>query len=100
MIHGSDVLQKASKGTELLPFLCCFQGQPRHCFTNAANSSVAFLHSLPLGFLPHLCPRSRSMAWTLRQPLTRLDVELIILNFNYRAFPALSVKLEVHNGPF
>lgn len=64
-----------------------------------------FQHSFLLkppasGFLPHLCPCSRSTAWTLRQLLAPLDAELIILNFNYRAFPALSVKPEVHNGPF
>jgi len=92
--------KKLPKGIELLPFIRCFQGQPRHSFTKAANSTVGFLLEPPApGFLPHLCPRSRSTAQTLRQLLTCLDVELIILNFNYRAFPALSVRLEVHNGP-
>lgn len=84
---------------------CClsstaFKGNPDTALPIQQIPAQASSTSLPLRFLPHLCPRSRSMAWTLRQPLTRLDVELIILNFNYRAFPALSVKLEVHNGPF
>lgn len=40
--------KKRSEGIELLPFLCCFQGQPNHSFTKAANSSVASSSSLPL----------------------------------------------------
>lgn len=51
------------------------------------------------GFPPHLCPRSRSAARTPGQLVTGLAVERIILHFNYRAFPALSVKLPLTMAP-
>lgn len=72
MIHGSDIAQKNFQKELMLPLL---KGSPDRAFPNSPGASCSS------------CPRSRGTARTRGQLLT---VELIILNVQHGAFPALS----------